>query len=156
MAIHRFSTLPDSASITEDEAEIIAAACPAGGLILETGTYKGLGTERIAKYMPKDARLLTLEAFDDLAEQARERLKDDPRVTVITADSSEYQHRGQLVDVLVLDCFDRRAALENLKQLANPGCVVFVHDLDKPGPSFEFRDSEVELLGTCNGMARVN
>jgi hypothetical protein len=152
MTAHRFPDLPELASITEEEAQIIAAACPEGGLIMETGTYRGLGTERIAKYLPKGARLITLEAFDDLAEQARERLKDDPRVTVITADSSEYHHLGQLIDVLVLDCFDRRAALNNL---TNSGCVVFVHDLDKPGPSFEFLEAEVELLGTANAMGRI-
>lgn len=155
MTTHRFPTLPDAASITDEEAQIICAACPEGGLILETGTYKGLGAERIANHLPEGARLITLEAFDDLAEQARERLKDDPRVTVITADSTTYTRRGRLFDVIVLDCFDRREALKNLMALTNPGCTVYVHDLDKPGPTFEFREAEVELLGTANAMGRL-
>jgi predicted O-methyltransferase YrrM len=155
MAAHRFPALPDAVSITDEEAQIIASVCPEGGLILETGTYKGLGAERIAKHLPEGARLVTLEAFDDLAEQARERLKDDPRVVVITADSTTYTRRGQLFDVIVLDCWDRRAALKNLMPLTNPGCTVFIHDLDITSPGEGFSGLNLERLDTQNSMGRL-
>jgi tRNA A58 N-methylase Trm61 len=147
--------MPDTLSITDEEAQIICASCPENGLVIETGTHKGLGAERIAKHLPEGARLLTLEAFDDLAEQARERLKDDPRVTVICADSTQYVHCGRNCNVLVLDCFDRLAAYKNLAHCLTPDATVFIHDMDKAGPKMGLSALNIEVLPTLNALGRV-
>jgi predicted O-methyltransferase YrrM len=154
MTTFRFPSLPEGASITTQEAALIASHCPKGGLLVETGTYKGLGTSRLLHVLPEGADLISIEVFPDLLEQARAFLPEDPALTLVLADSSQWTP-PRPIDVLILDCFPRREAYESLKPHLADGAAVFVHDMNKPGPNAVFNDLDVELLETPNALGRV-
>ena len=81
---------------------MLAAGC-AGGRIAEMGTGTGIGTAWIASAMPVDCTLVTAEIDPVRAAAARELLSGDPRVEVVTGDSSTAIFSRGLFDLVFYD-----------------------------------------------------
>lgn len=90
------------------------AASKPGGRFLEIGTGLGVGAAWILDGMDADARLVTVEVSERVAELARRILAVDDRVEVVTADADEWltQYAGPPFDLVFVDTtstkFDRR------------------------------------------------
>ena len=120
-------------------------------LVLELGTYCGYSCLRMARALPADARIVSVELNEANAELARRILEHAgaaDRVTVVvgtlgdgggTMDTLEQQHgfAAGAVDVVFLD-HDKQAYLPDLERLLSrgwlhPGTVVVADNVRFPG-----------------------
>jgi predicted O-methyltransferase YrrM len=90
------------------------AATKPGGRFLEVGAGIGVGSAWLLAGMDAGARLTTVEVAPNVAAVCRDLLKHDDRVTVITADATEWlaAYDGEPFDFAFVDTtvtkFDRR------------------------------------------------
>jgi tRNA A58 N-methylase Trm61 len=147
----RFEHITEDASITEGEARIIAHACPDGGLVVETGSHKGLGTHRIHEALKGRAQVIGIDNDPEWVEIAKEKIKGDLLARVEQASSTEWIP-PRPIDVLVLDCFPRAEAYEHFKSYLSQDAAVFVHDWTLPPVRQSFTEEFADLM-TKNGLA---
>ena len=108
-------------------------------MVVELGTNAGIAAEAMAEALLPDARLLTVEANEELAEKARDRLKQFQNVSLVVADA-RYPHRlfpnGHVpgyspVDLLFVDTGNSRLLeLQEWNSFMSVFGVIVVHDTD--------------------------
>jgi ubiquinone/menaquinone biosynthesis C-methylase UbiE len=133
-----FENLDPSMSVSEQEAEELAAACPDGGVILEIGSNVGRGTERIVAALKGAGRVVSIDNNDSYVEQARLRV---PEATVI-CDYSQTYVPDFTPDVILVDggISTRRSDVARYREMF-PQAAIFLHDAN--------------LIGYSKRMARV-
>jgi predicted O-methyltransferase YrrM len=101
--------------------ELLARICGARR-ILELGTLAGESTRWLARGLPPDGELVTVDVD---AEVARRNLADDPRITVVEADARTVELQGTF-DLVFLDAEKRHNAayLERILPHVGPGTVI--------------------------------
>lgn len=92
------------------------------GVVVETGTCKGVGTRRLHAALPPGVRLISLDTEPEC----------DPidGVTLVRADAAEWVPDVTLDGLFVDDGPGRQATVDNLLPFCAPGSPVFVHDAD--------------------------
>lgn len=97
--------------------------------LLELGTYKGLTTRELAKAMPPDATLTTVDL------KAQHGGFDDPRVTFVEADALAYIGECPVPDFVFVDddhSYDHVAAEVGLLSYVMDAGLIVLHDVVGP------------------------
>jgi predicted O-methyltransferase YrrM len=90
------------------------AASKPGGRLLELGSQTGVGTGWLLAGLSPTGTLTTIERSPTIADACRQTFAEDPRVTVITADATEWleTYDGEPFDLVFVDTtvakFERR------------------------------------------------
>lgn len=91
--------------------------------ILEVGTFMGYSTLYMARALPEDGEVLSLEKSNEHAERAAQHVAHDKRINVVCTDALEYirNYSGEKFDLIFLDAEKRQypayleAALPHVK-----------------------------------------
>ncbi len=98
------------------------------GTMAEFGTGCGVGTAWLRSGLREDARILTAELDEKLAEAAAEIFVDDPQVEVRSADWDTLRDQGPF-SLLFLDSGEPTASsVEAVADLVEPGGIVVLDD----------------------------
>ena len=116
-----------SHAVTEAEGrmlELLARMCGARR-ILELGTLAGYSTGWLARGLPPDGELVTVEIDPEAAALARENLAGDERIEIIEADGRSVELTGTF-DLVFLDAQKRHNAeyLAHILPHTRPGTVL--------------------------------
>jgi predicted O-methyltransferase YrrM len=106
---------------------MLAAACPSGARIGETGAGTGVGAAWIASAMPPDATLVTVELDDTRARAVQALFADDERVTVVPGDANDVIPDHAPFDLLFVDGGIR--STDDLVELVRVGGQLVVDDV---------------------------
>lgn len=92
--------------------------------ILEVGTFMGYSTLFMARALPKDGSIVSLEKSDESAKIATQHVAQDKRITVVCTDALEYirNYSDEKFDLIFLDAEKRQypAYLEAALPHLNP------------------------------------
>jgi predicted O-methyltransferase YrrM len=135
--------------------ELLARMCGARR-ILELGTLAGYSTLWLARALPPDGELVTIEADSAHAEVARMNLAGDPRITLVEGDAREVLTELEgTFDLVFLDAEKRHNAtyFERALPLTRPGTVVVADNVirhDGPPDFYAFlaRHADATVIQT--------
>jgi len=94
------------------EAQVLAWLTTISGAkrILEVGTFMGYSTLYMARALPKDGHITTLEKSDEHAKIAEAHCAQDTRINVVCTDALEWirNYKGEKFDLIFLDAEKRQ------------------------------------------------
>lgn len=127
--------------------ELLARACGARA-ILEIGTLEGYSTHWLARALPPDGRLVTLEVDPDRAARARSALGDCAEVIMGPALETLPRLTGPF-DLVFIDA-DKRSSAEYLHwalRLARPGSLIVADNVIRGGAVIDGDDPDPSVRG---------
>jgi predicted O-methyltransferase YrrM len=127
--------------------ELLARAAGARA-ILEIGTLGGYGTSWLARALPPDGRLVTLEIDPAYAEAARTRLPDTVEVVVGPALETLPRLTGPF-DLIFIDADKRNnpAYLQWALELSRPGTLIVADNVIRGGAVADPEDPDPSVRG---------
>ena len=122
--------------------ELLARMCGARR-ILELGTLAGHSTLWLARALPADGELVTVDVAADVA---RRNLAGDPRITVVEADARTVELDGTF-DLVFLDADKRHNAayLAHVLPHTRPGTVIVADNVIRHDGPPDFYDALAEV-----------
>jgi predicted O-methyltransferase YrrM len=142
-AAHEHAVSPPQGALLE----LLARACGARA-ILEIGTLEGYSTLWLARALPPDGRLVTLEIDPDRAARAREALGDRAEVIVGPALETLPTLSGPF-DFIFIDA-DKRSNAEYLHwalRLSRPGTLIVADNVVRGGAVVDPDDADPSVRG---------
>jgi predicted O-methyltransferase YrrM len=108
------------------------AASKPGGRFLELGTGTGLSTAWILNGMDQRSTLISIDNAPTFLEIARQRLGDDPRLTLEETDGGEWieRHKAEKFDYIFADTWHGKyLMLEETLNMLRPGGLYILDDM---------------------------